>query len=289
MRYLILSFISCLFASNVFGNDLCNDFEWIANLTKNEVLELINQEVDFEQKCSGAYTPLELIITHNYDMEVYSVLVEHFPHTAKLNSSRNCRFFLKNNLGHNLSQIGFPVILWLHPDIPEKYIESFYAAAQVWEDRFNIDFFNFRRLEDESPSLFHLLMSRFLFNEPVKPLGNGRSVIYWDVNWDDDDRKLDSILARFFPRNLGYWIIESDIHINAKHYRYYTNVDMANDKVEEGSYHLESTIIHELGHVLGLDDNDNIASVMGPVRIREQIEEFDYRNIMCEYSSIIGL
>ena len=286
MRYLGLFFIGSLFTLNVFASDICNDFEWIANLTQDEMSELINQGVDFEQECNGAYTPLELILIHNYDMEVYSILMEHFPHVRKLNSSRNCRFFLKDKLGYNISQMSFPVILWLHPDIPEKYIESFYAAAQVWEDRFNIDFFHFRRLEGESPSLVSRLIS-YLLDQPVESQEDGRPVIYWDLDWEENNRRV----AEFFHQNIGYWMITFDIHINAKHYKYYTNIDIANNRVTEGYYHLESTIVHELGHVLGLADNDNTGSIMGPLRIsvrREQIEDFDYENIICEYGHMIN-
>ena len=63
--------------------------------------------------------------------------------------------------------------------------------------------------------------------------------------------------------------------------------------VEQKSYniHLESLVIHELGHVLGLDHNNHEESVMqerlSAQTERDQIGESDYKSIACEYDSAI--
>lgn len=63
--------------------------------------------------------------------------------------------------------------------------------------------------------------------------------------------------------------------------------------VEQKNYiiHLESLIIHEFGHALGLDHNKDEESVMqerlSAQTERDKIGESDYKNISCEYDSVI--
>ena len=70
MRYLGLFIISFLFTLNLFAEDVCQDAlvvnicnpTWAAEkATLTEVQSLINQGIDFEQKCSNGTTPLSLL------------------------------------------------------------------------------------------------------------------------------------------------------------------------------------------------------------------------------------
>ena len=165
--------------------------------------------------------------------------------------------------GHNLSRTRFPVTLWLHSDIPREYIEAFYRGAQMWEDEFNRNFFDFQELPREGFLILSWLFSHISFlNSPIVPEIDGRSVIYWDKYWDDND----TTIARVYTENSGPRITESDIIFNARHYRYYTDIDIANGFAEGNvdAKHLENTIAHELGHVLGFRNNDSYDSIMGP-------------------------
>ncbi len=301
MKYLWLFFISNVFALNVFADDFC-DPSWAASLTRDEVLRLIDQKVDFEQKCDEVYTPLELIKIYNYDVEVHFTLEEYFDYIipdifklelASINLPKDCRFFSTDNLGRNLSWAHFPIVLWLQSSMPDKYIESFHTAAQVWEDRFNTNFFDFQRLREKSlvTSWISSLASFFSFDWPIaSEEESGKSIIYWDQNLNEDNSYV--YVAKTHHDHVESRIIKSTVRINATLYRYYTNTDIANDRIGEDDYHLESIIIHELGHVLGLADNDREDSIMGPFQPKEEIEEleeFDYRNILCEYDFISDL
>ena len=299
MRYLGLLFISSLFTLNVFAVDFCNDLEWTENLTVDGIVELINQNFNFYQLCDNGYSLADIIMqSSNVDVEELYHLMNTPPTvynsfnlspvpSTELESPESCRFFMRDESGHNFSQSGFPVTLWFHSSVPDEYIESFQIAAQIWEDRFNTNFFDFQELEDAPFSLLSYLISFLPVNSgPIVSQEDSKSVIYWDENWDDNDA---TDMAKIYLYRAVSQITESDIIFNGKLYQYYTNTDIADGFETNGLHHLESLIIHEFGHVLGLKNNYNEGSVMGPLKVRDEIEDFDYRNIMCEYGHIIDL
>ena len=57
----------------------------------------------------------------------------------------------------------FPVTLWLHSDIPREYIEAFYRGAQMWEDEFNRNFFDFKNYQEKAFDTFLAVLSYLLF------------------------------------------------------------------------------------------------------------------------------
>ena len=293
MRYLGLFFISSLFTLNVFATDFC-DPRWLVNITVDELLELVDQGLNLEQRCDDAYSISEKIMMYNPNLDIHyieGILAYHLRGSSisgnivfsdpGLIETRNCR---SRESGYNLSQTRFPVTLWLHSDIPRKNTGAFYRGAQIWEDEFNINFFDFQELQEEDsliPSWLFFLIS--FLDGPIVPEEEGISVIYWDTQWDDNDK----VIARAYIQNLGPRIIESDIVFNAKRYRYYTDIDIANGFGEGnvGYVHLENTIAHELGHVLGFNNNSSRESIMGPQR--RDIGELDHRNIKCKYDFIM--
>ena len=290
MRYLGLLFINSLFTLNVFATDFC-DSEWLANITRDELFELAGQGVNLGLICDDGYSVLDKIAMYNPDLDseiqyirriwvygprdiVGTVFSEPEPMEIE-----NCGSLRRS--GHNISQTRFPVTLWLHSDIPREYIEAFYRGAQIWEDEFNRNFFDFQELPEEGSLILSWLFSHIPFlDSPIVPEKNGRSVIYWDTQWDDND----IVIARAYIENLGPRITESDIVFNAKRYRYYTDIDIANGFAEGNvdAQHLESLVAHELGHVLGFRNNDE-ESIMGPYRRTGDIGELDHRNMACKY------
>lgn len=78
-------------------------------------------------------------------------------------------------------------------------------------------------------------------------------------------------------------IFEADIILNQYDYKFYVNSE---DEVM-GAVHLESLLLHELGHLLGLVHEENVPSAMSPslnFNTERTLSESDVANIRCEYA-----
>ena len=211
-------------------------------------------------------------------------------------------FFVQNSAGHRVSwNQNLPVTLWIH-DVPHEYRDAFYKSEEIFEEKFNTNFFTFQEID--------AALSDTNRND-------NRSIIYWDETWAEEE----SEQAKTTIHWIGSQITDADIRFNANHYSYYTgkNIEenLGGEALEGISYastgyrnvltqmanfgigdigqnvsdhrhiHLESLIIHELGHVLGLKHNDDKSSIMqrtlsGQVE-RDVIGDSDYKNVQCEY------
>ena len=214
-------------------------------------------------------------------------------------------FFVQNGAEHRVSwNQNLPVVLWIH-DVPSEYRDAFYRAEEIWEEKLNRDFFTFQEINADLSDIHR---------------NDNRSIIYWDETWSGKETEQ----AKTTIHWVGSQITDADIRFNAHHYPYYTDVDIEGGpedflakvsysytagfedgvahlaslalsdtfrSVSEGkSIHLESLIIHELGHVLGLKHNSDKESVMqkslsGRTE-RNIIGNSDSKNIQCEYGGL---
>lgn len=179
-------------------------------------------------------------------------------------------FFVQNkqkqrvSWGHRL-----PVTMYLNDNVPEEYKSAIVSAAQAWNSATGHHLFNI--LEGDSSQW---------------PSSNRRSVIYWKTDWEDDASHEQ---ARATISWTGDQITDADIEINAKDHVFFTSSD---DEIYVSSstehIHLESLLIHEFGHALGLMHNDDADSTMqkslsGQVK-RDEIKAVDLENLKCEYN-----
>ena len=171
---------------------------------------------------------MNLILIKNMNMKVFK------PHTQKKYFISTCLLgcfalfltscatqkeegcgFVTNNSGHRLSwNSSLPVTLWLHPTVPAEYRPSFYAAANIWEEEHNIDFFDIQELPEDSS---------------IVPRRDNRSIIYWDEQWNGSKDKA-SEQAKTTIYWMGSQIIDSDIRFNAEEYGFYTDEDIDRDE-----------------------------------------------------------
>ena len=110
------------------------------------------------------------------------------------------------------------------------------------------------------------------------PAQDGISTIYWMEEWDPN-RPLEQARTTIFWEDDR--IVEADMRLNKKNFSFYT------DEFPRGAVHLESLVVHELGHVLGLKHNEGGGSVMHPIlasyTVRDEIGDPDVDSLRCEY------
>lgn len=183
----------------------------------------------------------------------------------KLPPEDSCHFVQNSQLQRVSWKGSFPIDIYVHESFPQEDYQDLLAAMGQWD--------------------YTLGRTAFKFAGVVSGDNNGgsqdgRSVIYMLSNWESDK-----------PREQGrttiYWtgdeITEADIRINAHDFTYFTGSTPVSGKV-----HLESLLVHELGHVLGLQHNDGEPSVMATTLANAQFRmkplTADQSSIHCEYN-----
>lgn len=181
----------------------------------------------------------------------------------KFKSQEDCGF-VQNVYGQRISWKGkFPVPIYIHSSVPEQFIPVIESSFRVWE-------------ESAGKQLFYIAG---ISGGPNEPRRDGVNTIYWMNTWESNRSQEQA-------RTSVYWegdeIRESDMRINAKDFTFYDQVP-----VDGKDVHLESLIVHELGHVLGLKHQDGASSVMATYlqssTVRTTLTNNDLNSIRCEY------
>lgn len=173
--------------------------------------------------------------------------------------------FVQNVYGQRVSWKGeLPVKFYLHESVPAEFQESIKRAMHEWE-----------RITGKR--LFELVGAGIQGqNEPKQ---DGVNVIYWMNTWEDNKPAEQA-------RTSVYWVSdtikEADIRVNDKNFDFYADHEQGYNDV-----HVESLMLHELGHVLGLKHNDSTESVMATYlashTVRNEVSTADLESVQCEY------
>ncbi|MGZ3744061.1 MAG: matrixin family metalloprotease [Pseudobdellovibrionaceae bacterium] len=172
--------------------------------------------------------------------------------------------FIQNIYGQRVSwKQSFPVKIYIDPSFPTDYDSILTAAAQKWENILGKTLFIFERAKQSSI-----------------PSKDNQNVLYWLTSWTEPDKSLQGTSSLSWTNNQ---LIEADIKVDAQYYTYYVDTPASNTEV-----HLESLLVHELGHVLGLKHlSDTTNSVMLQVLEygvkRDTPTAEDQANLKCEY------
>ncbi|MFZ4403399.1 MAG: matrixin family metalloprotease [Pseudobdellovibrionaceae bacterium] len=173
--------------------------------------------------------------------------------------------YVQNVYGERISwKDQLPIPLYINNSVPEEYVPIVEKATQAWE-------------KAAGKKLFQI-MGRRPSSTPVK---DGYSEIFYLQTWDQDKTTEQGRTSVYWVGDLIY---EADIRINQKDFQFFTAESGASSSQEVD---IESLLIHELGHVLGLKHKDSDGSVMatflpGSVS-RNQIATTDVEALKCEY------
>ncbi|NJL25598.1 MAG: matrixin family metalloprotease [Calothrix sp. SM1_5_4] len=184
-----------------------------------------------------------------------------------LSPQESCNFVQNPELQRVAWKRGLPVRLYLHRSVPAEA----YAAIDRAISEYNL------RFAKDGREMFKII-ARGVSGD-LAPKKDGYSMIYWFDSWDPN-RKTEQ------ARTTIYWsgneIFEADIRINGAGFSYYFG-----SEANFSGLDLDSLLVHELGHVLGLAHNGNHGSVMNTTlnngQERRKLGTIDESSLKCEY------
>ena len=171
-----------------------------------------------------------------------------------------CKNFL---IGNSLT---IPIPLKLDKDIPYQYIETFYRAEEAWEESTGVDLFNIGETIDIQ------VENSYIYDN---------NTIYWIEEYDGSYWTY-ALFNNNFEKYVHVGIAFTDLNIimlNAKALAPY---------ISSSNYFLETVVIHELGHILGLGHHPNPSSIMyyrGDQRREYVITSDNIQDVHCLYNN----
>jgi hypothetical protein len=194
---------------------------------------------------------------------------------AKPKGQQDCGY-VQNVYGERVSwKREVPVRLYIHVSVPPAYDASIRAAAESWNKAHG---------------------RQLIIIDPARVGGggaarDGKNVIYLLSTWEPERASEQARTSLYW---VGDQIQEADVRINGLNYQFYTtqtSVPGSGTISEAGvsgrAVNIESLIVHELGHVIGLRHNDASPSVMATYlkahQERNQLQEADLVSLQCEY------
>lgn len=172
--------------------------------------------------------------------------------------------FVSNSYGQRVSwKKNIPLTLKVYNDFPTEYLEVLNKAATHWNDAAGMTLLKFEKIESS-------------LSAATK---DGTNTLLWQQQWPEKTKGLQGLTNLYWVNNE---LKEADIQINNKNFNFFTESPATTYDV-----HLESLLIHELGHALGLRHQSTVPSVMwailnGGIK-RVELSAADRESIKCEY------
>ncbi len=197
---------------------------------------------------------------------IAGVLLGLFACAPNPKAEESCNF-VQNVYGQRISwKDQVPIPLMVHSNFPKEYLPALERAIKTWEN-------------SAGRRLFAITSTQY--QDSASPAKDGQSVVYWLHNWEPEKPTEQARTSIYW---VGNQIREADLRINDKNFDFYTDTSNTNKGV-----HLESLLIHELGHILGLkhidgtDNNSVMATYLALQVKRENLSDIDKEALSCEY------
>jgi predicted Zn-dependent protease len=177
-------------------------------------------------------------------------------------SEADCGYVV-NAFGYRVSwKSNVPVTLMISKSWPDKHLKAVQRAVAQWNDSTGRELLRIAREKAGD-----------------RPARDSRNGLHWMNEWSSARTTEQAQTTMYYTGNRPY---EADIKINAKNFEYFDD-----DWSEGGQYHLESLLIHEIGHLLGLAHASSPRTVMSPFLYaydrRVDITSNELGAIKCEY------
>lgn len=175
----------------------------------------------------------------------------------------SCNFVQNSELQRVSWGSQVPVVLYIDSSVPNEHFEDIKNAADVWNKQVGRE----------------VLKIGGYVETDGKPAQDGHNVIYYMNSWEEDKGNEQA-------RTTVYWagdrIYEADVRLNAKDFTFSYGQNLVRTDVD-----MESLVLHEFGHVLGLAHSTVASSVMARslpnATARRTLSENDQSSIKCEY------
>lgn len=160
-----------------------------------------------------------------------------------------------------------PIKLYLHKSVPTEAYESIDRAVAEFNGKVG-----------GGREIFKVI-ARGADGE-LNPHKDGYTTIYWFNSWDPNRTSEQARTTIYWS---GVEIFEADMRINAANFTYnYATTSLSFTGVD-----LDSLVLHELGHVLGLAHSTASGSAMNATLdegiSRRKLLDSDLSNLKCEY------
>ncbi|MBC7742404.1 MAG: matrixin family metalloprotease [Bdellovibrionaceae bacterium] len=181
-----------------------------------------------------------------------------------MGSQDSCNF-VQSSQGLRVSwKSSTPFHLIITESVPPEYDSAIIQAASTWNTRKSMNLIQVHRDNAYSGA----------------STADGINGIYWMTDWASDQS---SEQARTSIRWDISKLKEADIKINAKYFRFYKT----DDTVRSGKVNIESLMLHEIGHAMGLSHITTSDSAMQPYLAsstdRNSPGQIDLNSLNCEY------
>ncbi|HVK62690.1 MAG TPA: matrixin family metalloprotease [Bdellovibrionales bacterium] len=181
----------------------------------------------------------------------------------KPEAEESCNFVQNRDQQRISWGASLPVRIYIDDSVEKQFHDDIMAAAKKWNEKIGHE----------------VLRVSLATSRAGKPAQDGDNFIYQLKTWERDRMQEQA-------RTTVYWsgdrIHEADIRINDAAHEFATSSVLLPNRID-----IESLLVHEFGHVLGLAHSDAPGSVMAKTlpsaTPRREPSKSDLNSISCEY------